>query len=305
VPFPEWVVPAYIRAMARYGTVEMGGTRTSCAVGSSPDDLSRSISFSTTDPEETLGKVVGFLGAESLDAVGIAAFGPLNLADGRIGVTPKEGWSGTDLVGPVRDAFDVPIGLDTDVNGAALGEGRWGAGRGLRTFAYVTVGTGIGGGALVDGEPLHGLGHPEMGHISVRRHPEDDYGGICPLHVDCLEGLASGPAIQQRSGIPGQDLSGRDLVAAVELESFYLSQLMRSLVYILAPQRVILGGGVSGLPGLLDLVNVRLIDELSGYPGLPEHESGFVTRPGLGEMSGLAGGMILAEWAAERVTSSG
>ena len=224
----------------------MGGTRTSCAVGSSPDDLSRSIRFSTTDPAETLAKVVGFLGAESLDAVGIAAFGPLDLERGRMAVTPKEGWSGIDVVSPIRDSLDAPIGLDTDVNGAALGEGRWGAGRGLRTFAYVTVGTGIGGGALVDGHPLHGLGHPEMGHISVRRHPEDDFRGICPLHGDCLEGLASGPAIQQRSGIPGQDLSGTDLKAAVEFESFYLSQLMRSLVYILAPQRVILGGGVVG-----------------------------------------------------------
>jgi fructokinase len=301
VPFPEWLVPTYIRDMARYGTVEMGGTRTSCAVGSSPDDLSSSIRFSTTDPAETLGKVVGFLGAESLDAVGIAAFGPLDLERGRMAVTPKEGWSGIDFVSPIRDSLDTPIGFDTDVNGAALGEARWGAGRGLRTFTYVTVGTGIGGGALVDGQPLHGLGHPEMGHISVRRHPEDDFRGICPLHVDCLEGLASGPAIQQRSGIPGQDLSGTDLKAAVELESFYLSQLMRSLVYILAPQRVILGGGVSQLPGLLDLVNDRLIDELSGYPGLPEHESGFVTTPGLGDRSGLAGGMILAE----RAMSSG
>jgi fructokinase len=291
--------------MGRFGTVEMGGTKTSCAVGASPDDLSRSISFSTTDPAETLGKVVAFLGAESLDAVGIAAFGPLDLERGRIGVTPKEGWSGVDLVGPMRSSIDAPIGLDTDVNGAALGESRWGAGRGLRTFAYVTVGTGIGGGALVDGQPLHGLGHPEMGHVSVRRHPEDNYRGICPLHVDCLEGLASGPAIEQRSGIAGQDLSGTALVAAVGLESFYLSQLMRSLVYILAPERVILGGGVSRLPGLLDLINKRLIGELSGYPGFPEHKSGFVAPPGLGEMSGLAGGMVLAERAARRATSSG
>ncbi len=291
--------------MARYGTVEMGGTRTSCAVGASPDDLSGSISFSTTDPAETLGKVAGFLGSESLDAVGIAAFGPLDLERGRTGVTPKGGWSGVDLVGPMRDAVDVPIGLDTDVNGAALGEGRWGAGRGLGTFAYVTVGTGIGGGALVDDLPIHGLGHPEMGHISVRRHPEDDYRGSCPFHGDCLEGLASGPAIQQRSGMRGQDLSGTDLEATVELEAFYLGQLMRSLVYILAPRRVILGGGVSRLAGLLDLVNERLIDELSGYPGLSEHEPGFVTTPGLGDLSGLAGGMILAEWAVERAKSSG
>jgi fructokinase len=273
----------------------MGGTKTSCAVGTSPDDLSKSISFPTTHPAETLGKVAEFLGAESLHSVGIAAFGPLDLERGRIGVTPKAGWSGIDLVGPMRHALDAPIGLDTDVNGAALGESRWGAGRGLRTFAYVTVGTGIGGGALVDGQPLHSLGHPEMGHISVRRHPEDDYRGICRLHGDCLEGLASGPAIGARFAVPGEALSGADLTAAVELESFYLSQMMRSLVYILAPERVILGGGVSRLPGLLDLVNRRLVGELAGYPGFPEHDSGFVVPPGLGDMSGLAGGMVLAE----------
>ena len=248
--------------------------------------------------------VAAFLGAETLDAAGIATFGPLDRERGRIGVTPKEGWSGIDLLGPISDALDAPIGLDTDVNGAALGESRWGAGRGLRTFAYVTVGTGIGGGALVDGQPLPGLGHPEMGHMSVRRHPDDDYRGICPFHVDCLEGLASGPAIEQRWGMPGQDLTGTHLVAAVELESFYLSQMMRNLVYILAPERVIVGGGVSRLPGLVDLVNQKLIDELSGYPGLAEHDSGFVAPPGLGEKSGLAGGMVLAERAADRAKSS-
>ncbi|HEU5112406.1 MAG TPA: ROK family protein, partial [Acidimicrobiia bacterium] len=216
--------------MSRYGTVELGGTWTSCAVGSSPDHLSRSVKFSTSDPTETLRMVAEFMGSETVDAVGVAAFGPLDLERGRVGVTPKEGWSGIDLLGPLREALDAPIGLDTDVIGAALGEGRWGAGRGFGTFVYVTVGTGIGGGALVDGQPLHGLGHPEMGHISVRRHPDDDYRGVCMLHVDCLEGLASGPAIEQRLGRRGQDLMGTDLATAVELESFYLSQMMRDLV---------------------------------------------------------------------------
>jgi fructokinase len=281
--------------MARYGAVEIGGTKTSCVVGSSPDDLSEMITFPTTEPAETLEKVIDHLRAEPPDAVGIAAFGPLDLESGRVGVTPKQGWSGTDLLAPVRDALEVPIGLDTDVNGAALGESRWGAARGLRTFVYVTVGTGIGGGALVDREPIHGLGHPEMGHISVRRHPDDDYSGICRLHGDCLEGLASGPAIEGRFATPGESISGADLTVAVEIEAFYLAQMMRNLVYILAPERVIVGGGVSRLPGLLHLVGRRLIDELSGYPGLPEHDSGFVVPPGLGDMSGLAGGLILAE----------
>jgi fructokinase len=286
--------------MPRYGSVEIGGTKTSCVFGSAPDDLSKVLTFLTTEPAETLGNVIDFLRAESPDAVGIAAFGPLDLVDGSVGVTPKEGWSGAALVAPVRDAFEVPIGLDTDVNGAALGESRWGAAQGLRTFVYVTVGTGIGGGAIVDGEVVHGLGHPEMGHISVRRHPEDTYPGICRLHGDCLEGLASGPAIHARYAIPGDALSGAALTTAVEIEAFYLAQMMRNLVYILAPERVILGGGVSGLPGLLELVNRRLIGELSGYPGLPEHDSGFVVLPGLGGMSGLAGGIVIAARALDR-----
>jgi fructokinase len=288
--------------MTRYGAVEIGGTKTSCVVGSSPDDLSKVLTFPTTEPVETLGNVIDYLRAESPDAVGIAAFGPLDLVDGRVGVTPKEGWSGADLVGPLRASIEVPIGLDTDVNGSALGESRWGAAQGLRTFVYVTVGTGIGGGAMVNGETVHGLGHPEMGHISVRRHPEDTYSGICRLHGDCLEGLASGPAIGARFAVRGESLSGADLTTAVEIEAFYLAQMMRNLVYILAPERVIVGGGVSGLVGLLDLVNRRLVGELSGYPGFPEHDSGFVVPPGLGEMSGLAGGMVLAERALDRAT---
>jgi len=288
--------------MPRYGSVEIGGTKTSCVVGSSPDDLSPVLTFSTSEPVETLGNVIDYLRAESPDAVGIAAFGPLDLVDGRVGVTPKEGWSGADLVGPLRASIEVPTGLDTDVNGAALGESRWGAAQGLRTFVYVTVGTGIGGGAIVNGETVHGLGHPEMGHISVRRHPEDTYPGICRLHGDCLEGLASGPAIGARFAVPGEALSGADLTTAVEIEAFYLAQMMRNLVYILAPERVLVGGGVSGLPGLLDLVNRRLVGELSGYPGFPEHDSGFVVPPGLGDMSGLAGGMVLAERALDQAT---
>ncbi len=281
--------------MARYGAVEIGGTKTLVALGALPDDLAGAVTIPTTDPKETIEGVVEFFGREVPDAVGIASFGPLDLANGRIGVTPKTGWSGTDLLGPVRAAIDVPIRLDTDVNGAALGEARWGQGRGLDSFVYVTVGTGIGGGALIGGEPVHGLGHPEMGHVVVRRHQDDDYQGVCRLHGDCLEGLASGPAIAGRFGIPGESLAGADLARAVELEAFYLAQLARDLVYILAPERVAVGGGVSRLPGLLELVNLLLAEALAGYPGMTEHESGFVVAPGLGEISGLAGGLILAE----------
>jgi fructokinase len=281
--------------MPRYGAVEMGGTKTSVGIGSTPDDLAPSLTFPTVGPGETLDAVIGFLREQAPEAVGIAAFGPLDLASGRIGVTPKEGWSGVDLLGPIQEALGVPVGLDTDVNGAALGEARWGAGRGLRSIVYVTVGTGIGGGALIDGEPIHGLGHPEMGHLAVRRHGDDLLDGVCPFHGDCLEGLASGPAIQARSGRPAEELSGPVRRDAVELEAFYLAQMARELVYVLSPERVIMGGGVARLPGLLASVDEKLAGELSGYPGLPQHESGLVVWPLLGEMSGLAGGLILAE----------
>lgn len=276
----------------------MGGTNTSVGVGSSPDDLGHSMTIATTDPEQTLGRVIGLLRDQEVEAIGIASFGPLQISEGRIGITPKEGWSGADLVGPIRQVLDVPFGLDTDVNGAALGESRWGAGHGLQSIVYVTVGTGIGGGALIDQEPVHGLSHPEMGHIAVRRHAVDRSPGVCPFHGDCLEGLASGPAIAARSGTPAEALTGADLKTAVELEAWYLGQLVRDLVYLLAPERVIVGGGVSGLPGLLDLVNERLVIELSRYPGLSQHESGFVVPPGLGRLSGLAGALVLAERAA-------
>jgi fructokinase len=282
-----------------YGTVEMGGTKTSCALGSSPDDLASALTIPTTDPVETLGRVIEHLAEASPDAVGIASFGPLELRQGHpdtghMKVTPKAGWTGVDVAGPFRDGLAVPIGLDTDVNGAALGEWRWGVGQGLGSIVYVTVGTGIGGGALIGGSPVHGMGHPEMGHISVRRHPDDRYEGGCRLHGDCLEGLASGPAIEGRHGVSPERLVGDELSTAVEVAAFYLAQMMRDMVYILAPERIILGGGVSQLPGLVERVGELLPIELAGYPGLPEHESGFVVRPGLGRFSGLAGGLVLA-----------
>lgn len=278
----------------------MGGTKTSCAVGTTADDLADTVTFPTTGPEETLTRVVDHLAGRSLDAVGLASFGPIELRSGdprygRIGVTPKQGWSGVDLVGPIGDALSVPVGFDTDVNGAALGEWRWGAGVGLSSMVYVTVGTGIGGGALIEGEPIHGLGHPEMGHISVRRHPDDRFDGVCRLHGDCLEGLASGPSIRARFGTGAERLSGEDLVSAITFEVFYLGQMMRDLVYVLAPERIVVGGGVSLMPGLIDAVGRRLVEELAGYPGLPDHEAGFVVPPGLGSLSGLAGGLALAD----------
>lgn len=287
-----------------YGGVELGGTKVVCLVGNGPDDVVATERIPTTTPGETLDRVAGFLEDHpGLDAVGIASFGPVELrpghpAYGTITTTPKPHWSGADVLGAVTSVFAGPVGFDTDVNGAALGEWRWGAGQGVRSLVYLTVGTGLGGGALVEGAPVHGLVHPEMGHVPVPRHPADAYPGRCPFHGDCWEGMAAGPAIEQRWGRPGHDLG--DLTdEAVAMEAHYLAAGIRSIVYVLAPERVIIGGGVSELPGLFPALRRRLTDQLSGYPGLVEHETdGFVVPAALGGMAGPLGSLVVAERAA-------
>jgi fructokinase len=287
-----------------YAGVELGGTKVVCLVGSGPDDVVATERIPTTIPGDTLGRVAGFLEDHpGLDAVGIASFGPVELrpdhpAYGTITTTPKPHWSGAAVLGAVTSVFDGPVGFETDVNGAALGEWRWGAGQGVRSLVYLTVGTGLGGGALVDGSPVHGLVHPEMGHVPVPRHPDDVYPGRCPFHGDCWEGMAAGPAIEQRWGRPGRDL-GELTEEAVAMEAHYLAAGIRSIVYVLAPERVIIGGGVSELPGLFPALRRRLADQLSGYPGLAEHETDeFVVPAALGGMAGPLGSLVVAERAA-------
>lgn len=289
-----------------YGGIEAGGTKFVCVVGSGPGDIRATIRLATGEPQSTLEQVTGFFRAYldsggSLDAIGIASFGPTELRIGHpkygsITTTPKPGWSDTDLVGPLRKAFSVPVVLDTDVNGAALAEGRWGAARGLSTYVYVTVGTGIGGGGVVGGRVLHGLIHPEMGHISIPRQPGDDYPGSCPFHGDCFEGMASGPAMASRWGRPAEELRGHDLEEAVELEAAYIAAGLRTIVYVLAPERIVLGGGVCSLPGLLPAVGRKLAGTLAGYPGLAEHQTDtFVVPAALGASAGSLGALVLGE----------
>ena len=199
-----------------YAGIEAGGTKFVCAMGTGPEDIRSSVSFPTTSPEETLGRTIEFLrqqgGASTLTAIGVASFGPVDLQPGSptygyITTTPKPGWANCDVVGALKQHFDLPVGFDTDVNGAALGEWRWGAAQGLDTFVYLTIGTGIGGGGMVNGKMLHGLVHPEMGHMLLRRDPEQDpFPGSCPYHGGCLEGLASGPALERRWGVRSETL---------------------------------------------------------------------------------------------------
>ena len=290
------------------GGIEAGGTKFVCAVGSGPDDLLAETRIETTTPEETIGRAVEFLRraapGRSLAAVGIASFGPVDLDRGsptwgHITSTPKPGWAGTDLAGHVARALELPVGFDTDVNGAALGEHRWGAARGLDSFLYVTVGTGIGGGAMVRGRPLHGLVHPEMGHLLVARREDDSYAGCCPFHEACLEGLASGPAIEGRWGVRAESLAADH--PAWELEAHYLALGLANLVCAISPRRILLGGGVMDQERLYPMVRHKLRQLLGGYvqaPAITEEGEEYVRPPGLGRRAGVLGAIALAELAA-------
>jgi fructokinase len=249
---------------------------------------------STTTPAETLGRAVDFFRTHvpRVAAVGLAWFGPLDLdacspTHGFVTTTPKPGWQRADVAGAFR-ALGVPIALDTDVNAAALGEYRWGAGRGVEPFVYVTVGTGIGGGAIVNGRPLHGLGHPEMGHIALPRDPTDGFAGACPYHGACLEGLASGVALRSRWGVAPETLPAEH--EAWRLQARYLALGIVAITAVLAPQKIVLGGGVMRARGLLERVRTETDAALAGYVRTPE-----LLTPGLGERAGVLGAVALAQ----------
>lgn len=292
-----------------YGAIEGGGTKFVCAVGTGPDDLRAEIRVETTSPEETLSRVVKFFHEQEakfgkLASIGFACFGPLdpNPASptyGHILPTPKPGWTNANVVGMLKDTFDIPIVFDTDVNGAALGEWRWGAAQELETFIYLTIGTGIGGGAYVEGKLLHGLIHPEMGHILLRQdRDKDPFAGTCPFHGDCFEGLACGGAMEKRWGQPGETLSAEH--PAWDLEAEYVAQALTNYTLTLSPQRIILGGGVGSVPHLLPKVRARTRELINGYIQssiILEHIETFIVNPGLGNRSGVLGAIALAKQA--------
>ena len=297
--------------MPLWGGIEAGGTKFVCAVGTGPDNLRAEVRFPTTTPEETIGRAVQFFQQQKkgpLTAIGIASFGPVDLNPdsptfGYITDTPKPGWAHTDFAGRIRRALGVPVGFDTDVNVAALGEYRWGAAQGLDTFIYLTIGTGIGGGGMVNGKLIHGLVHPEMGHIRIPHDRDrDPYAGSCPYHGDCLEGLAAGPALEERWGQRGETLPADH--PAWPLEADYLAFGLVNIICILSPQRIIIGGGVMQQPQLFPLVRRRVQELLNNYlpvPAILDHIDDYIVPPGLGDRAGVLGAMALAEHTAVTV----
>jgi fructokinase len=289
-----------------YGAIEAGGTKFVCLVGSGPDDIRAELRYATSTPERTIERAITFLQLEQerqgpLTAVGIASFGPIDLHHGSptygyITSTPKPGWANVDLAGAVGRALKVPVGFDTDVNGAALAEGEWGAARGLHSFVYVTVGTGIGGGGLLDGRLMHGLLHPEMGHMRLPHDRiADPFSGNCPFHGDCLEGLASGPALQARWGESAEGLGPEH--PAWALEAHYLALAIVSIVCTLSPQRIILGGGVMTKRQLFPLIRREVVELLNNYiraPEIVDRIDEYIVEPGLAERAGSLGALALA-----------
>lgn len=297
--------------MPVFAGIEAGGTKFNCILGSGPRDVLAETRISTTTPDETLGKVIRFFEAHQkeyqINGIGIAAFGPVDPEPesetyGYITTTVKPGWAYTNIVGDIRGAFGLPIGFDTDVNAAAIGEYIWGAGQGINVLVYITVGTGIGGGCLIGGKPLHGARTPDIGHIRIPHNWEKDpYPGFCKVHGDCLQGLAAGPAIEGRWGIPGYKLPQDH--PAWNLEAEYLALGITNIIGILAPCRIVLGGGVMQSEFLIPMVRKEVIKQLKGYWEIPlifDHIDTYIVPPGLGKRSGALGALALARIAAEK-----
>jgi fructokinase len=303
---PRHSAPGNGDHQACYGGIEAGGTKFVCAVGSGPGEIVAERVISTSSPQETLAEAEDFLEGQArqhaLRALGVACFGPLDLDQGSptfgwITTTPKPGWASTDILGRFEKALGLPVAIDTDVNAAALAEAKWGAARGRDPAVYVTIGTGIGVGVIANGRPLHGLIHPEGGHMLIPHdRAKDPFAGACPYHGDCLEGLASGPAITKRWGISGEQLP--DHHPAWDLEAWYVALAVMNLVCVLSPQRIVLGGGLMRNPSLIGGIRSRVKELLNGYVQsvfVSERIQEYIVLPALEGRSGVLGAIALAQ----------
>jgi fructokinase len=286
-----------------YGGLEAGGTKFVCMIAGGPNDIRDEVRFPTTTPDETIDRAIDFFKRHksSLRAIGVGSFGPIDLRRdsatyGFITSTPKPNWANTDLVGRLKSALNVPIAFDTDVNAAAYGEYRWGALQSCDPGIYITIGTGIGGGVIVDGKPLHGLIHPEIGHMLIPHdRTSDPFAGACPFHQDCFEGLASGPAMNKRWGQPAEELAIEHQGWA--LEAKYTAYALCNLIVSYSPHRIVLGGGVMQQQKIFPLIRRQVQDILNGYVQsieIAEQIDRFIVPPGLGTRSGILGSIALA-----------
>ncbi len=281
------------------GGIEAGGTKMVCAVGDESGKVMDRVSFPTRQPEETFRDLIDYFKGRDIQALGVGCFGPLDLNKdsktyGYITKTPKKGWEYCNVVGTLKNALNVPVGFDTDVNGAVLGEVTWGAAKGAESAIYITVGTGVGVGVYVNGGLLHGLVHPEAGHMLLGRHPEDEYVSCCPYHKNCMEGLASGTAVLGRWGKKGVELADRDEVW--ELEAFYIGQAIANYVLAYSPQKIILWGGVMHQEKLFDMVRREAKNMLNGYiphDMILNSMEEYIVPPALGEDPGIMGAIKL------------
>ncbi|WP_077735573.1 ROK family protein [Bacillus sonorensis] len=282
--------------MKHYGAIEAGGTKFVCAVGTENGEIIDRLTIPTETPEETIGELTAFFSKYQLTSMGVGSFGPICVAKekeeyGYITNTPKLAWKAYPFIPELEKRLGVPVSFTTDVNAAVLGEITKGAAQGLNSCLYITVGTGIGAGAIIGGELVQSATHPEMGHILIRRSPEDSFAGNCPYHSDCLEGMASGPALEKRWGKKGKDLAGETKVW--ELEADYLAQALMQYILILCPDKIIMGGGVMKQQQLFPLIRKKLSEYLNGYVDLPDLED-FIVPPGLGDDAGITGALVLA-----------
>lgn len=291
----------------RLGALEAGGTKMVCAIGDELGNLSERMSFPTLTPEDTMDNLINFFKDKEIEALGIGSFGPLSLDPnaedfGAITTTPKLPWRDYPLRKAFVDALNIPVGIDTDVNAAALGEAVYGAGKGVDSLVYYTVGTGVGGGALMDGRLVHGLVHPEMGHMLLRPDPRDPAPhGFCPYHDGCLEGMANGPAIEKRWGISAKELPEDHL--AWELEAEYLAQMCVNTIVTLSPKKIVLGGGVMHQLHLFPRIRRRTLELLNGYvahPAILENIDDYIVPPALGDNAGAVGSLLLAAQALKK-----
>lgn len=282
----------------KIGALEAGGTKMVCAIGNEMGEIFERISIPTETPEITMPKIIEYFKDREIEALGIGCFGPIDLnrrSDryGYITTTPKLAWSNYNIVGILKEALKVPVGFDTDVNASALGEATWGITKGLENSMYITIGTGIGTGIITNGKMLHGMLHPEGGHLLLSKHPNDSFKGVCPYHNTCLEGLASGPAIEARWGKKGDELSTHKEVW--ELEAYYIAQALVNYIMIISPERIVLGGGVMHQEHIIHLIRKEVRHLMSGYIKTKELENieNYIVLPSLNDNQGIMGALKL------------